>query len=76
MSTKQDINAIFSQVTNTKISAEEFHVFCYITMDKNETAYYDSELISNKISLSKEKVKKAIEKLKSEDLINKNLEIK
>lgn len=45
-------------------------------MDKNETAYYDSELISNKISLSKEKVKKAIEKLKSEDLINKNLEIK
>lgn len=76
MSTKQDINTIFSQVTNTKISAEEFHVFCYITMDKNETAYYDSELISNKISLSKEKVKKAIEKLKSEDLINKNLEIK
>lgn len=76
MSTKQDINAIFSQVTNTKISAEEFHVFCYITMDKNETTYYDSELISNKISLPKEKVKKAIEKLKSEDLINKNLEIK
>lgn len=74
MSTKQDINAIFSQVTNTKISAEEFHVFCYITM--NKTDYYDSELISNKISLPKEKVKKAIEKLKSEDLINKNLEIK
>lgn len=74
MSTKQDINAIFSQVTNTKISAEEFHVFCYIRM--NKTAYYDSELISNKISLPKEKVKKAIEKLKSEDLINKNLEIK
>ena len=76
MTIDQDINAIFSQVTNTKISAEEFHVFCYITMDKNETAYYDSELISNKISLPKEKVKMAIEKLQLEDLINKNLEIK
>lgn len=76
MSAKEDIKAIISQVTNTKISAEEFHVFCYITMDKNETAYYDSELISNKISLPKEKVKMAIEKLKLEDLINKNLEIK
>ena len=56
MSTKQDINTIFSQVTNTKISAEEFHVFCYITMDKNETAYYDSELISN--NYQKKKLKK------------------
>lgn len=76
MATEQDIKNIFSQVTNTKISAEEFHVFCYITLDKSEIAYYDSELISNKISLPKEKVKMAIEKLKAEDLINKNLEIK